>query len=175
MLGAIAGDIIGSIYEHRPIKTRDFPLFSPDCRFTDDTVLTVAVADAILAGRSYQDSIRKIGRKYPNAGYGGSFIQWLSSDNPQPYNSWGNGSAMRVSPVGFAFNTEEEVLTEAGKKRKLYGHGSAGNLDMILIEPLTGYALRIPLTSHVREQCRRQSSHSSTQTHMKMPCVTPFH
>ncbi|UCH79748.1 MAG: ADP-ribosylglycohydrolase family protein [Nitrospiraceae bacterium] len=113
MLGAIAGDIIGSIYESRPIKSKDFPFFGPDCRFTDDTVLTVAVADSILEGRSYQESIREIGRKYPHAGYGSSFIQWLGSDTPHPYNSWGNGSAMRVSPVGFAFDTEEEVLAEA--------------------------------------------------------------
>ena len=119
MIGAIAGDIIGSIYEHHPIKTRDFPLFDPQCHFTDDTVLTVAVANAILTGRSYQESIREIGRGYPDAGYGGSFIQWLGSDNPQPYNSWGNGSAMRVSPVGFAFNTEEEVISEARKSAEI--------------------------------------------------------
>ncbi len=119
MIGAIAGDIIGSIYERHPIKTRDFPLFDSRCRFTDDTVLTLGVANAILTGRSYQESMREMGRKYPDAGYGGSFIQWLFSDNPQPYNSWGNGSAMRVSPVGFAFNTEEKVLTEAEKSAEI--------------------------------------------------------
>ncbi len=119
MLGAIAGDIIGSIYEWHPIKTRDFPLFAPGCRFTDDTVLTAAVAHAILTGHSYQESIREIGRKYPEAGYGGSFMQWLGLDNPQPYNSWGNGSAMRVSPVGFAFNSEEDVLFEAEKSAEI--------------------------------------------------------
>ena len=115
MIGAIAGDIIGSVYERYPIKTKDFPLFHQQCRFTDDTVLTVAVADAILTGRPYDQSIREIGRRYPDAGYGGSFIGWLHSDHPQPYNSWGNGSAMRVSPVGFAFNTEDEVLSESAK------------------------------------------------------------
>jgi len=113
MIGAIAGDIIGSVYEHRPIKTKDFPLFHPQCDFTDDTVLTVAIADAILHGTSYVDSVRRIGRRYPAAGYGGSFIQWLQSSNAGPYNSWGNGSAMRVSPVGFAFSTEDEVLAHA--------------------------------------------------------------
>ncbi len=115
MLGAIAGDIIGSIYESQPIKTKNFPLFDGHSRFTDDSVLTVAVADAILSGRSYQDSIREIGRQYPDAGYGGSFIQWLFSDSPQPYHSWGNGAAMRVSPVGFAFTEPERVLEEARK------------------------------------------------------------
>jgi ADP-ribosylglycohydrolase len=113
MLGAIAGDIIGSVYEARPIKSKDFPLFHPACRFTDDSVLTVAVARAILDGTSYRDSVWELGRQYPNAGYGGSFIHWLDSPAKQPYNSWGNGSAMRVSPVGFAFDTVDEVLEEA--------------------------------------------------------------
>ncbi len=113
MIGAIAGDIIGSIYEARGIKTKDFPLFSEGCRFTDDTVLTVAVAEAILEGSGYRDSIRRIGRRYPYAGYGGSFNHWLQGEDPSPYNSWGNGSAMRVSPVGFAFSSEEEVLHQA--------------------------------------------------------------
>ncbi len=113
MIGAIAGDIIGSVYERRPIKSKDFPLFHPRCRFTDDSVLTIAVANAILTGRTYLESIREIGGRYPNAGYGASFIHWLYSPDPRPYNSWGNGAAMRVSPVGFAFDTEEEVLDQA--------------------------------------------------------------
>jgi len=113
MIGAIAGDIIGSVYEARPIKTKDFPLFSAGSTFTDDTVLTVAVADAILSGTPYVESVREIGRRYPGAGYGGTFIRWLLADDPRPYNSWGNGAAMRVSPVGFAFSTEEEVLRQA--------------------------------------------------------------
>lgn len=113
MLGAIAGDIIGSVYEHAPIKTKDFPLFGPHSRFTDDSVLTVAVADAILSGRSYLDAVRDFGRRYPHAGYGASFSAWLLADDPRPYHSWGNGAAMRVSPVGFAFATEGEVLEQA--------------------------------------------------------------
>ncbi|MGQ9616441.1 MAG: ADP-ribosylglycohydrolase family protein [Spirochaetota bacterium] len=115
MIGAIGGDIIGSPYEHFPIKTKEFPLFQPGCGFTDDSVLTIAVAHAILTGKSYLDSIREIGRHYPNSGYGISFFQWLFSNNPRPYNSWGNGAAMRVSPVGFAFDTEDEVLFQAQK------------------------------------------------------------
>jgi ADP-ribosylglycohydrolase len=113
MIGAIAGDIIGSIYEHNNIKTKDFPLFSPLSRFTDDTVLTVAVANTIISGTPCCDSIRTFGRAYPNAGYGSSFKNWLFSENTAPYNSFGNGSAMRISPVGFAFNSIDEVLKEA--------------------------------------------------------------
>ena len=113
MIGAIAGDIIGSVYEYRPIKTKDFPLFHPQCKFTDDTVLTVAIADAILSDRPYLEAVRELGRRYPGAGYGGSFIKWLDSDEPRPYNSWGNGSAMRVSPVGFAFSSEDQVIRHA--------------------------------------------------------------
>jgi ADP-ribosylglycohydrolase len=88
MIGAIAGDIIGSVYEFDPIKTKDFPLFSPLCSFTDDTVLTVAIADAILNGRSYLEAVREIGRRYPDAGYGGFFFRWLHSEDSRPYNSW---------------------------------------------------------------------------------------
>lgn len=113
MLGAIAGDIIGSVYEASPIKTKAFPLFQRGSRFTDDTVLTVAIADAILSGRSYADAIRGFGRRYPDAGYGGTFRRWLHIDDAGPYGSWGNGSAMRVSPVGFAFGSEDEVLEQA--------------------------------------------------------------
>jgi ADP-ribosylglycohydrolase len=119
MIGAIAGDIIGSVYEGYPIKTKDFPLFHPNCRFTDDSVLTVAVAKAIMDKSDYLSAIREIGQKYPDAGYGGSFIYWLFSGNPKPYNSWGNGSAMRVSPVGFAFDSVEKVLDEAGKSAEI--------------------------------------------------------
>ena len=113
MIGAIAGDIIGSVYEYAAMKSKSFPLFQPGSCFTDDTVLTVAVADAILKGRPYLESIRAIGQRCPDAGYGGAFAAWLASGAPRPYNSWGNGSAMRVSPVGFAFSSEDEVLEQA--------------------------------------------------------------
>jgi len=115
MIGAIAGDIIGSVYEYRRIKTKAFPLFRPTCEFTDDSVLTVAVAQAILTDGDYRKAVLEIGRRYPDSGYGGAFSLWLHSPDPQPYNSWGNGSAMRVSPVGFAFDTVAEVLSEAAR------------------------------------------------------------
>ncbi len=129
MLGAIAGDIIGSVYEARPIKTKSFDLFSNASRFTDDTVLTVAIADAILNKEDYGKTIQRYGRKYPNAGYGFLFYNWLFSTNPEPYNSWGNGSAMRVSPVGFSLGTIDEVLVEAEKTAAVthnHPHGIAG-------------------------------------------------
>ncbi len=113
MVGAIIGDIVGSIYEHHNIKRTDFPLFGRSCRFTDDTVLTVAVADAILCGAPYAEKLREWHALYPHAGYGGSFRRWASTPGAGPYNSWGNGSAMRVSPVGYAFDTIGRVLDEA--------------------------------------------------------------
>ncbi len=115
MLGAIAGDIIGSVYERNNIKSTEFPLFGENSRFTDDTVLTIAVAHAILDDLDYTGTLKLYGRKYPNAGYGGSFRNWIFSPSKEPYNSWGNGSAMRVSPIGWAFNTAGDVLREAEK------------------------------------------------------------
>lgn len=115
MLGAVAGDMIGSVFEWNNMKSVDFPLFSPQSRFTDDTVLSVAVADAILNKQDYGRTIWEYGRRYPHAGYGGGFAKWLAAEDLRPYNSYGNGSAMRVSPVGFACNKVEQVLTEAAK------------------------------------------------------------
>lgn len=119
MLGAIAGDIIGSVYEWNNIKRTDFELFNDRSTFTDDTVLTVAVADCILYKKNYAETFKEYGRKYPDAGYGGRFYKWIFSDNQQAYNSFGNGSAMRVSPVGFAFHNLEEILAEAKRSAEV--------------------------------------------------------
>ncbi len=113
MLGAIAGDIIGSVFEGSGRKETDFPLLSARSTFTDDTVLTIAVAVVVLEGGDYATTLRRCGRRYPHRGYGGSFYEWLHDDSREAYNSWGNGSAMRVSPVGFAAETVEDVLSEA--------------------------------------------------------------
>jgi ADP-ribosylglycohydrolase len=113
MLGAIAGDIIGSVYERYPIKTTDFPLFHDACRFTDDSVMTLAVARAILTQQNYGTAMQTLGRQYPQAGYGSAFRNWLFEPVITPYGSFGNGSAMRVSPVGFAFDCRDDVLREA--------------------------------------------------------------
>ena len=115
MIGAIAGDIIGSVFEQHPVKTTEFPLFSTSSRFTDDTVLSVAIADAILHQTDYVTALKTYGRRYQATGYGMSFFSWMQSDDSRPYNSWGNGSAMRVSAVGFAFNSPQDVMSEAQK------------------------------------------------------------
>lgn len=104
MLGAIIGDIVGSVYEWNNIKTKVFPLFRDDCFFTDDTVMTIATADALMKGGQpddFIDSYKKWGRRYPDAVYGIRFGRWIFSDDREPYNSWGNGSAMRVSPCAW--------------------------------------------------------------------------
>ena len=119
MLGAIAGDIIGSTYEFNSIKTKEFELFPQGSRFTDDTVLSMAIAKSIMNSEPYLDNVVDFGLRYFDAGYGGNFRRWLKGDDHSPYNSWGNGSAMRVSPVGFAFDTEQKVLEEAQKSAEI--------------------------------------------------------
>ena len=113
MYGAIAGDIIGSCHEFIDTKTKDFSLFGEKSDFTDDSVLTVAVAKAILEATPYLETILDFARRYPGRGYGLRFGAWIHEKDPRPYNSWGNGSAMRVSPVGMAFTDETTVLAEA--------------------------------------------------------------
>jgi len=119
MLGAIAGDIIGSRFEgSKRHLLKPIFLFNKKCRFTDDTVLTVAIAEAILDKTPYVDSIRKYALRYPHAGYGKGFKEWMKGDGA-PYNSYGNGSAMRVSPIGWAFNSVEKILEEAKKSAEI--------------------------------------------------------
>jgi ADP-ribosylglycohydrolase len=115
VLGAIAGDVIGSVFEARPIKTRAFPLFGPRSTFTDDTVLTVAIAYAVLHNTDYAHALRHFTRLFPAAGYGGNFRRWAMSDSNRPYNSWGNGSAMRVSPIAYAHSSPADVLLHASE------------------------------------------------------------
>ena len=117
MLGAIIGDIVGSRFEWDRIKTKDFEFFMRDCFVTDDSIMTLAVAKAILESKKDPDILRKtvaghlqkIGRPYPHCGYGGKFYMWMYTDDPKPYNSYGNGAAMRVSPCGFAGSSLEEA------------------------------------------------------------------
>jgi ADP-ribosylglycohydrolase len=119
MLGSIAGDIIGSVHEFLGGKTKDFPLFTENSRFTDDSVLTTAVADCLLTGVSYVDNFHEYTIRYPDRCYGAGFWHWVESGSREPYNSWGNGSAMRVSPVGFAFDNLEDVLREAKRSAEV--------------------------------------------------------
>jgi type I restriction enzyme M protein len=118
MLGAIIGDTAGSRFEFNNIHNKDFELFTEDCRVTDDSIMTLAVAKAILAcngdweqlGENAVKYMREIGRKYPHCGFGGMFRKWMFGDKPAPYNSYGNGAAMRVSPCGFAARTEDDAV-----------------------------------------------------------------
>jgi ADP-ribosylglycohydrolase len=119
VIGAISGDVIGSVYEGAPARAKDFPLFHQYATFTDDTVLTIAVAHAILEGIDYATSLRRWGRLYREAGYGPWFNEWLSRDDASPYNSYGNGSAMRVSAVGWAYDDLDDVLREAAKSAEV--------------------------------------------------------
>ncbi len=131
MIGAIIGDVVGSRFEFHNILRKDFTLFAPDCSFTDDTVMTCAVAQALMDSREdFSDlsektvaAMQRIGRAYPDCGYGARFIRWMFTDDPQPYNSCGNGSAMRISPVGFAArDVGEAKLLSAAVTRVSHDH-----------------------------------------------------
>jgi ADP-ribosylglycohydrolase len=118
LLGATAGDVIGSVYEFHSTKDLNFRLFCDSSKFTDDTIMTVANVDWLLTGDSLFGIMQDYGNRY-HSSYGSRFLDWLRSDNPQPYNSWGNGSAMRVSPVGWAFDTLEETLAKAKESAEI--------------------------------------------------------
>ena len=115
VLGALVGDIIGSVYEFQNTKSTDFELFTPNSTFTDDSVMTLAVAKWLMEDEVHSTAhlircMQELGDRYPNAGYGGNFGWWLRQSNPAPYSSWGNGSGMRVSPVGLYAKTLDEAL-----------------------------------------------------------------
>jgi ADP-ribosylglycohydrolase len=113
IIGAIAGDVIGSVYEWNNVKHLDFSLFNKECDYTDDSVLTIAVADCILHNKDFAKTIWDYANRYPGRGYGGNFAHWIANTDLKPYNSFGNGSAMRVSAVGFAYNNLNQVLEVA--------------------------------------------------------------
>ena len=124
IIGAICGDIIGSTREFNPLKTKDFELITKYSTFTDDTVLTLAIASWLTNddehySKNLVKEIQKLTRNYPFIGYGGRFKNWINSDNPQPYGSWGNGSAMRVSPVAWICDSLEETLILAKKSAEV--------------------------------------------------------
>jgi ADP-ribosylglycohydrolase len=129
MHGPLLGDILGSTHEHSATKHIDFPLCPPGSSFTDDSVLTVATAHAILTDGDFAAAYRTWARRYPHAGYGGTFRRWFRDDAAGPYNSWGNGSAMRVAPVGWAATTDAECLEMARDSAAVthdHPHGIAG-------------------------------------------------
>jgi len=147
ILGAIAGDIIGSPYEHYPIKATDFPLFGSACRFTDDTVLTIAVADALLHDGEYARSMEDYYYRYPMVPYGARFHDWASGHDHKPYNSWGNGSAMRVSPVAYAAQNAESVLAEAQRSAEVTHNHPEG----VRGAQATALAVFLARTGHTKE------------------------
>ncbi len=119
MLGAVIGDIVGSVFEWDNHRSTDFPLFSERSAFTDDSVLTFATAKALLDGLDYTVVYQDFSQRYPGRGYGGNFSRWIHSPDPKPYNSFGNGSAMRISPVGFAFDDIDTTLLEAKRSAQV--------------------------------------------------------
>lgn len=147
--GAICGDVIGSCYEGRPTKDTGFQLFSHYSRFTDDTVCSIAVADAILNDLPFDEALQRWCRKYAHAGYGGMFRRWIASPTPLPYNSFGNGSAMRVSACGALGNSEESVLTLAKESAEATHNHPEG------IKGAQATALAIWLALQVDEQGER--------------------
>ena len=154
MLGAIAGDIIGSPYEGLGSKEYDFPLFALHSCFTDDTVLTIAVAVAILDGLDYAAALRDFGNRYPGRGYGGYFVGWLADPSKGPYNSWGNGSAMRVTPVGYAFESVDQILLEAKRSAEVTHNHEEG----IRGAQATALAVFLARTGSAKDELREEIS-----------------
>jgi hypothetical protein len=152
MLGAIIGDVIGSVHEGAGTKTKNFPLFTEWSTFTDDSVLTIAVADWILTGQELVDLLHAYTDAYPGRGYGGMFHRWARRHLREPYNSFGNGAAMRVSPVGFAFGTMEEVLAWSKRSAEVTHNHPEG------IRGAQATAAAIHLARRVRD--RKQIRHT---------------
>jgi len=151
MLGALTGDIIGSIYEFNNIKNTDFPLFSAGCRFTDDSVLTVALAEAIITNGCYETLMKEYYLRYPDCGYGQRFRAWARGDLTGPYNSYGNGAAMRISPVAWTCNSLDDVL-KASRNYTVITHN---HREGIKGAQATAAAIYLARTGVSKEEIRR--------------------
>lgn len=163
MLGAITGDIIGSIYEFNNIKTKNFNLFTDKNYFTDDTVMTFAVAEALMNGSKSEDFIRfmkRYGVLYPRAGYGGTFFSWLFSDTTEAYNSWGNGSAMRVSPCGWVAKLSEpfeeglKLTEDLAKKSAEVTHNHPEGIKGAQATAVAIYYMRLGKSKNAVNECK---------------------
>lgn len=152
LMGTICGDIIGSWYEFCSTKKTDFELFTDQSRFTDDTVCSIAIADALMNGKDFVGKLKFWCGKYPKAGYGGNFNWWFRQDNPQPYNSWGNGSAMRVSAVGAFAKSIEETLILSEESAKVSHNHPAG----IKGAQATALAINLALRGCTKEEIKAQ-------------------
>ena len=152
MLGAIAGDVIGSVYEFASFKEYDFPLFSDNSTFTDDTVLTIAVADAFINKLDIPQTLKDYALRYPDRGYGGSFHHWVHADSLAPYNSWGNGSAMRTSAIGFLVKDETDLLAYA----RDYAAATHNHPEGIKGAQATAYSIFLARNGSAKEDIRKE-------------------
>lgn len=146
LIGAIIGDIAGSRFEFKNTFREDFSLFAPECSYTDDTICTLAIADAILKGKNYGDSLKYWCRKYPNpmGHYGGSFNRWVHSISPTPYYSYGNGAAMRVSPVAWASNKQPAIIRHALLSAEVTHNHPEGLIGAMVTALLIYYHRAVP-------------------------------
>lgn len=151
MYGAILGDIIGSATEFRPIKTKQFELFRPNCQFTDDTVMTIATADALLNDRPFSIAYHEWGNRYPDMGCGPMFRDWMSQKDPKPYGSYGNGSAMRVSPIGWCGLDMEGVATMAELSAEPTHNSVDGRRGAIAVATAIYLARNHASKNHIKE------------------------
>lgn len=154
MLGAIAGDIIGSVYEFASFKEYEFPLFSKESTFTDDSVLTVAVADAFMNRLDAARTLKEYALRYPGRGYGGSFSKWMQSESLAPYNSWGNGSAMRISSLGFLLDDRPELLSISRDFAAITHDHPEG----IKGAQATAYAINLARKGNAKEEIQKEIS-----------------
>jgi ADP-ribosylglycohydrolase len=152
MIGTIIGDIIGSRFERNPTKNKKFKLFTPECNYTDDSVMSMATLESITKNVPYSTSYQKWGSEYPNRGYGSAFKEWITQTIPQPYNSWGNGSAMRVSPIGYIYNTEKDVLKQA----KLSAECSHNHPEAIKGAQATALAIFMARNNKTKEEIQKR-------------------
>jgi ADP-ribosylglycohydrolase len=164
MLGAIAGDIIGSVHEFIATKTTDFELFVPDSRFTDDTVLAVAVADCLMNAKPYVDAFHEYFLAYPNGGYGGRFFHWADQGDREPYNSFGNGSAMRVPAVAYAFEALDDVLAEAERSAAVTHNHPEGIKGAQATAAAIFMARRGETKRHIKESVERMFGYRLNDT-----------
>lgn len=149
MLGAIIGDIIGSRFEFNNTERYDFNLFTPECDFTDDTICTIGIADAILRNEDYLTAVHRWCRKYPHpkGAYGTNFLNWVMSRHPKPYGSFGNGAAMRVSPVAWAFNTLDKIAAEATRTAEISHNHPEGIKGAVVISLIIYHLLNNDIES----------------------------
>ena len=151
IIGAIIGDVVGSTYEWNNCKSVDIDLFNPESTFTDDTVLTIAIADWLVNDGDLVETVDAYGNAYFDRGYGGRFIEWLVNEDKLPYNSWGNGSAMRVSPVGFAAATLEEALELAKQSAEI----THNHPDGIIGAQAVAAAIFLAKTGNSKEEIKK--------------------